>query len=101
LVKKLESEGIGRPSTYAPTISTIQAREYVVKTEDKKLIPTPTGEIVNSFLTDHFSNIIDLGFTAKIEEQFDEIAEGKKAWVDVMKNFYGNLKKLLKIKRKY
>jgi DNA topoisomerase-1 len=76
LVKKLESEGIGRPSTYAPTISTIQAREYVVKTEDKKLIPTPTGEIVNSFLVDHFSNIIDLGFTAKIEEEFDEIAEG-------------------------
>ncbi|TLT01804.1 type I DNA topoisomerase [Aliarcobacter cibarius] len=98
LVKKLESEGIGRPSTYAPTISTIQAREYVVKTEDKKLAPTQTGEIVNSFLTDHFSNIIDLGFTAKIEEQFDDIAEGKKAWVDVMKNFYGNFKETIKDK---
>ena len=98
LVKKLESEGIGRPSTYAPTISTIQVREYVVKTEDKKLAPTPTGEIVNSFLTDHFSNIIDLGFTARIEEQFDDIAEGKKAWVDVMKSFYGDFKKTIKDK---
>lgn len=98
LVKKLESEGIGRPSTYAPTISTIQAREYVVKTEDKKLSPTPTGEIVNSFLTDHFSNIIDLGFTAKIEEEFDEIADGKKIWVDVMKNFYTGFKDTIKDK---
>ncbi|MDN5114212.1 type I DNA topoisomerase [Aliarcobacter butzleri] len=95
LVKKLESEGIGRPSTYAPTISTIQAREYVSKTEDNKLIPTQTGEIVNSFLVDHFSNIVDLGFTAKIEEEFDEIAEGKIAWEEVMKNFYGAFKKTI------
>ncbi|WP_418181154.1 type I DNA topoisomerase [Aliarcobacter lanthieri] len=98
LVKKLESEGIGRPSTYAPTISTIQAREYVTINEDKKLVPTPTGEIVNAFLTDHFSNIIDLGFTAKIEEKFDDIAEGKIAWVDVMKNFYGDFKNTIKDK---
>ncbi|PUE67200.1 type I DNA topoisomerase [Arcobacter lacus] len=95
LVKKLESEGIGRPSTYAPTISTIQAREYVSKTEDNKLVPTQTGEIVNSFLVDHFSNIVDLGFTAKIEEEFDEIAEGKIAWEKVMKNFYGSFKKTI------
>ncbi|MFK2823638.1 type I DNA topoisomerase [Arcobacter sp. YIC-80] len=95
LVKKLESEGIGRPSTYAPTISTIQQREYVVKTEDKKLAPTPTGEIVNSFLNDHFSDIVDLGFTAKIEEEFDEIAEGKIAWEQVMTDFYGNFKKTI------
>jgi DNA topoisomerase-1 len=95
LVKKLESEGIGRPSTYAPTISTIQAREYVSKTEDKKLIPTPTGEIVNSFLVDHFSYIIDLGFTAKIEEEFDDIAEGKIAWEEVLREFYGNFKKTI------
>lgn len=95
LVKKLESEGIGRPSTYAPTISTIQAREYVVRTEDKKLAPTPTGEIVNSFLVDHFSNIIDLGFTAKIEEEFDNIAEGKIAWQQVMQDFYGDFKKTI------
>ena len=95
LVKKLESEGIGRPSTYAPTISTIQAREYVVRTEDKKLAPTPTGEIVNKFLVDHFSGIIDLGFTAKIEEEFDNIAEGKIAWQQVMKDFYGEFKKTI------
>ncbi len=95
LVKKLESEGIGRPSTYAPTISTIQQREYVSKTEDKKLIPTPTGEIVNSFLVDHFSHIVDLGFTAKIEEEFDEIAEGKIAWEQVMQDFYGDFKKTI------
>ena len=95
LVKKLESEGIGRPSTYAPTISTIQTREYVVKTEDKKLEPTPTGEIVNSFLADHFSDVINLGFTAKIEEEFDEIAEGNIAWQDVMRNFYGDFKKTI------
>jgi len=98
LVKKLESEGIGRPSTYAPTISTIQAREYVVKTEDKKLAPTQTGEIVNSFLNDHFSNIVDLGFTARVEEQFDEIADGKKVWTDVMKNFYTDFKTTIKDK---
>jgi DNA topoisomerase I len=95
LVKKLESEGIGRPSTYAPTISTIQAREYVIKTEDKKLMPTPTGEVVNSFLVDHFSYIVDLGFTAKIEEEFDDIAEGKITWEQVMRDFYGSFKKTI------
>ncbi|RXK05013.1 type I DNA topoisomerase [Halarcobacter bivalviorum] len=95
LVKKLESEGIGRPSTYAPTISTIQQREYVVKTEDKKLAPTPTGEIVNSFLVDHFPGIVDLGFTARVEEEFDDIAEGKIAWQQVMHEFYGGFKKTI------
>ncbi|WP_419766244.1 MAG: type I DNA topoisomerase [Arcobacter sp.] len=95
LVKKLESEGIGRPSTYAPTISTIQAREYITKSEDKKLIPTPTGEIVNSFLTDHFPHILDLGFTAKVEEEFDDIADGKIAWQQVMQDFYGDFKKTI------
>ena len=98
LVKKLESEGIGRPSTYAPTISTIQQREYVVKTEDKKLEPTPTGEIVNTFLADHFSDIVNLGFTAKIEEEFDDIAEGKIAWEQVMHEFYGGFKKTIEEK---
>jgi len=98
LVKKLESEGIGRPSTYAPTISTIQAREYVSKTEDKKLIPTPTGEIVNSFLNDHFPEIVDLGFTARVEEEFDEIAEGNVAWQHVMQEFYGDFKKSIEEK---
>ncbi len=98
LVKKLESEGIGRPSTYAPTISTIQQREYVVKTEDKKLTPTPTGEIVNSFLMDHFPGIVDLGFTARVEEEFDEIADGKIAWEQVMLEFYGDFKKTIEDK---
>lgn len=98
LVKKLESEGIGRPSTYAPTISTIQAREYVVKTEDKKLAPTPTGEIVNSFLVDHFPGIVDLGFTARVEEEFDDIADGKIAWQQVMNQFYGGFKKTIEEK---
>jgi len=88
LVKKLETEGIGRPSTYAPTIATIQAREYVIKTEDKKLAPTLIGSVVNDFLVEHFPHIVDLGFTARIEEEFDEIAEGKIAWEEVLKEFY-------------
>jgi DNA topoisomerase-1 len=88
LVKKLESEGIGRPSTYAPTIATIQLREYVIKTEDKKLKPTLIGTVVNDFLVEHFPDIVSLGFTANVEEQFDEIAEGKIAWNQVMKDFY-------------
>ena len=93
LVKKMEAEGIGRPSTYAPTIATIQAREYVIKTEDKKLKPTLIGTVVNDFLVEHFPEIVSLGFTAKVEEQFDEIAEGKIAWNVVMQNFYGDFVK--------
>ena len=93
LVKKMESEGIGRPSTYAPTISTIQQRDYVIKTEDKKLAPAPIGEVVNDFLVEHFPDIVNLGFTASIEEKFDDIAEGKIAWETVMQNFYGNFVK--------
>ena len=98
LVKKLESEGIGRPSTYAPTISTIQARDYVIKTEDKKLAPTPIGEVVNDFLVEHFPHIIDLGFTAHIEEEFDQIAEGKIAWETVMHEFYDDFDKAIEDK---
>jgi len=119
LVKQLEELGIGRPSTYAPTISTIQRREYIVKgsidgiereyTELKlkaggvvkekllvekvgsdkgKLVPTDIGKIVNDFLVEHFSTILDLGFTAKVEEEFDEIANGKEDWTSIIKNFY-------------
>jgi len=88
LVKKMEAEGIGRPSTYAPTIATIQAREYVIKTEDKKLKPTLIGTVVNDFLIEHFDDIVSLGFTAHVEEEFDKIADGKLAWQDVMKEFY-------------
>ena len=118
LVKKLEELGIGRPSTYAPTISTIQNREYVAKGEKKgeqrsyriitlkggkisdmtgsettgmdkgKLIPTDIGVVVNDFLQKYFPSIMDYNFTAKIEEEFDEVAEGKMKWADSIDKFY-------------
>ena len=87
LVKKLESEGIGRPSTYAPTISTVISRGYIEK--DKKfLIPTDLAFVVNKFLCEYFKDIVDYKFTANIEERFDDIAAGEQAWVDVVKHFY-------------
>lgn len=88
LVKALEEYGIGRPSTYAPTISTIQDRGYVEKDENKKLFPTDTGVVVNTLLVKHFDKIVDYEFTAELEKHLDEIAEGKKEWVEVIKNFY-------------
>ncbi len=88
LVKKLESEGIGRPSTYAPTISTIVNRGYVEK-EKKHLIPTDLAFVVNKFLCEYFSDIVDYKFTAKMEESFDEVAEGKQKWVEIVQKFYG------------
>jgi len=118
LVKKLEELGIGRPSTYAPTISTIQKREYVVKenregevreydyirlhkgnikesrksetigAEKNKLFPTDLGVVVNSFLTEYFKDIMDYNFTASVEKEFDEIAQGLKEWSSVIKEFY-------------
>ena len=117
LVKKLEELGIGRPSTYAPTISTIQQREYVVKgdkageerqyvtdtlsaarivsktrtevagKEKGKLLPTDIGTVVNDFLMEHFPEIMDYNFTAKVESQFDQIAEGHEEWTSMMHNF--------------
>ena len=120
LVKKLEELGIGRPSTYAPTIQTIQNREYVDKREietkereivkltltktglkkeiltekfggDKnKFVPTDIGIVVNDFLTTNFNEILDYGFTAKVEQDFDEIARGEEKWKDVLKNFYSS-----------
>lgn len=117
LVKKMEELGIGRPSTYAPTISTIQQREYVYKGDNKgkeqtytiitlknnkitnrtkkeqsgkekgKLIPTDIGTVVNDFLMEHFPIIMDYNFTAKVEEEFDKIAEGKASWLNIMHNF--------------
>jgi len=119
LVKRLEEMGIGRPSTYAPTISTIQDREYVVKgdlegqeravklfvldggtvrEEDKtetygadrgKLFPTSVGMLVNDFLVQHFPAVVDFNFTAKVEDEFDEIADGKQAWNRMIAEFYG------------
>ncbi|MCL1852829.1 MAG: type I DNA topoisomerase [Peptococcaceae bacterium] len=87
LVKKLEDEGIGRPSTYAPTIETIQSRGYVVK-DQKRLMPTELGEVVDSLLTEHFADIVDLGFTAHLEEILDTIEEGKTPWKNVIRDFY-------------
>ena len=119
LVKKLEELGIGRPSTYAPTISTIQNRGYVVKedrdgkervyqqltlsngeiqqinkteitgAERSKLFPTDIGVLVNDFLVQHFKGIIDYNFTAKVEKEFDEIAQGMKEWTEMLSSFYG------------
>ncbi|UZO81419.1 type I DNA topoisomerase [Aquimarina sp. ERC-38] len=118
LVKKLEELGIGRPSTYAPTISTIQNRKYVEKgtkegeerkftkmvlkdgtiknnqlsekvgSDKGKLTPTDVGMVVNDFLVNHFSTVLDYNFTAKVEQDFDDIAEGNEDWTDVMKTFY-------------
>lgn len=87
LVRKMEEAGIGRPSTYAPTIDTIQSRGYVVK-EDKKLVPTELGEIVIALLKEHFPDIVDMEFTANMEEKLDNIEEGKDSWKSVIREFY-------------
>ncbi len=94
LVKALEAEGVGRPSTYAPTLSTIQERGYVEKT-DKKYQPTEIGILVNDLLVDNFPEIVDIKFTSHIEEEFDGIAEGKIEWTDVCREFYVPFKKKL------
>jgi DNA topoisomerase-1 len=94
LVKALESEGIGRPSTYAPTLSTIQDRGYVEKIE-KKYQPTEIGTLVNDLLVENFPEIVDIKFTSRIEEEFDEVAEGKMKWTDVCREFYVPFKKEL------
>src|SRR5690606_32048602 len=87
LIKKLEELGIGRPSTYASIISTILARKYVVS-ENKYLIPTDTGIVVNRLLEKYFSNIVDYGFTAEMENDLDKIAEGKLDWKKMLRDFY-------------
>lgn len=125
LVHKLEELGIGRPSTYAPTISTIQQREYVEKgekegvernyqtlvlnenniaaitkseitgSEKNKLMPTDTGTVVNDFLLQYFPEIMDYNFTANVEKEFDEVAEGKEEWTALIKQFYGNFEPMV------
>ncbi len=87
LVRTLEEYGIGRPSTYAPILSTIQARGYVVR-DNKRLTPTETGILVNDMITENFPNIVDLGFTARMEEDLDRIASGEHPWVNTLKDFY-------------
>jgi len=126
LVKKLEELGIGRPSTYAPTISTIQNRKYIIKGDNEgverkyhqfllkdnvikdtllqekvgsnkgKLVPTDVGMVVNDFLVAHFSSILDYNFTAKVEEDFDGIAAGNEEWTEVMKTFYNDFHPIVK-----
>ncbi|MCE7918810.1 MAG: type I DNA topoisomerase [Chloroflexi bacterium CFX1] len=87
LVKALEENGIGRPSTYAPTISTIQQRGYVVR-EEKRLVPTDIGIQVNDLMMQYFPEVVDLNFTAHMEEDLDKIAEGEMAWTDAIREFY-------------
>lgn len=87
LIKKMEELGIGRPSTYASIISTILARKYV-ETEGRYLKPTDMGGLVNKLLTNYFSNVVDYGFTAEMEDNLDKIAEGKLDWVKMLKDFY-------------
>jgi len=100
LIKELEKNGIGRPSTYAPTIATIKARNYVEKNEQKKFEPTEIGIMVNDLLAKHFPKIVDIGFTAKMENDLDEIAQGKKEWNKVIQDFYKPFKKNLMDKEK-
>jgi DNA topoisomerase-1 len=97
LVKALEEHGIGRPSTYATIISTLQAREYAVL-DKKRFIPTDVGRVVNKFLTDHFTRYVDYGFTAHLEDELDEVSEGKRDWIGVMDEFWKGFSKLIKEK---
>ena len=88
LVKALEEKGIGRPSTYSPTITTILERRYIEK-EQKQLLPTELGKIVNKLLVENFSDVVNVEFTADVETRFDKIAEGNEKWKDVIREFYG------------
>jgi DNA topoisomerase-1 len=94
LVKALEEYGIGRPSTYAPIMNTIQQRGYVTR-DGKRLAPSATGAVVNDLLVEHFPDIVDLNFTARMEEDLDEIAAGDKEWVPVVREFYEPFKREL------
>lgn len=98
LIKALEEYGIGRPSTYAPTISVIQERNYIEKDDARRLRPTETGVTVDSLLKENFPEIVDIGFTAQMEEKFDKIADGDDTWNETIKAFYGPFKALLDVK---
>ena len=88
LIKALEKEGIGRPSTYAPIISTVQERNYIEKDANRCFKPTEIGTVVNDLLVQHFPKIVDIGFTADMEEDLDRIALGEKEWVKIIEDFY-------------
>lgn len=94
LVKALEERGIGRPSTYASIISTLQQREYVTL-EKRRFYPTDVGRVVNKFLTEHFTQYVDYDFTAHLEDELDDVSRGERAWVPVLKGFWGPFKKLV------
>lgn len=94
LVKELETKGIGRPSTYSPIITTIIERRYIEK-DKKQLVPTQLGEVVNTLLTENFTDIIDVTFTARVEDEFDEVAEGKEEWKQILREFYPPFEKEL------
>ncbi len=94
LVKSLEEHGIGRPSTYAAIISTLQAREYAVL-DKKRFMPTDVGRVVNKFLTEHFTRYVDYGFTAHLEDELDEVSEGKRDWIPVLDEFWKGFSKLI------
>lgn len=96
LVKGLEENGIGRPSTYATILSTIQDRGYVIR-EQKRLVPTELGEIVNDLLVEYFPRVMDIGFTAQMEEELDQIAEGEREWRSVVGAFYGPFSERLEV----
>lgn len=98
LVKALENFGIGRPSTYAPTISVIQDRNYVQKNEVRRFEPTEIGTLVNRVLTEHFPEVVDIQFTARMEEELDLVAEGGKEWRGIISEFYGPFAKHLETK---
>ena len=97
LVKSLEEYGIGRPSTYATIISTLQAREYATL-DKKRFMPTDVGRVVIKFLTEHFTRYVDYGFTANLEDELDEVSEGKRDWIPVLDDFWTNFSKLIKEK---
>jgi DNA topoisomerase-1 len=97
LVKALEEYGIGRPSTYAAIISTLQQREYATL-ESKRFRPTDVGRVVNRFLTEHFHDYVDFGFTARLEDELDAVSRGEKEWTPLMEKFWADFKGLLDIK---
>ncbi|HEY6019575.1 MAG TPA: type I DNA topoisomerase [Candidatus Paceibacterota bacterium] len=98
LVKTLEEHGIGRPSTYASIISTLQAREYAIL-DKKRFMPTDVGRVVNRFLSEHFTRYVDYGFTAQMEDELDEISEGKRDWVPVLDSFWHDFNQLIQEKK--